>query len=697
MRWHGTVGTIGQWLSPAAVLVAFFAVTFPLWSNAYLAAPDAASYFAVPRTVFFGGNLDFTDDYEALEFSPHHFYLTDAGRLSNDWPIGSGILWLPAYGAAHIAAHTATAAGITGHQFSPDDPPRRAGLPRPLTRGAYEPNLAPTGQSGIYRLAVTLWSAGFSLAALLLAWKLAAPYAGRWHALAAAIIVLLGTPVGFYTYAFAMMSHVNSLLTVGVLLYAWHRTRGERTPAQWALLGFLAGAVAMVRPQDAVFLCVFLVELVFEPPRGREAWKRWARGVAIAAGSALLAFSPQMITWWCLYGNPLQFPKIEEMHWFRPRIADVLASEYHGLLSWSPVLVLVPLGAAVLWKRDRVLAAGFGAGVLLQVYLNAANEIWWAGGSFGNRRFVNCGVPFAVLLASLLAGVRPAIVYTVALAAAGWNLLLWATERAGNLSLAHYTPWDGDFLATVLSTANPLAFFPAMMGDFAGFGWTPRILIMAAGLAGAVAVQKGLHRRFLHSSQPPGTSSPPGHENIERNNLRASGSPWFIAKYSPPRAGIALFVVYFAAAMPLLFLVLALRTPPADTERLPFDPYRTPRSLFDGYYEYGYFNLAKGRPERARTAYERAAELRPDQPFPHRYLAAIALEFEGDAEAALRHSGRALDLAPAYEPALMIKIAAIEQLMREQPHRRAALQERWEQRVRAAEELLERQGRPSIQ
>lgn len=654
---HGTSDSPAKWLSPAAILVAFFAITFPLWSNAYLAPPDAASYLAVPRSAVLGGNLDFADDYKALGFSRHHFYLTDAGRLSNDWPIGSGVLWLPAYATAHVAARTASAAGMEGHQFSPEDPPRRAGLPRPQTTGAYEPNLAPTGQSGVYRLAVTVWSAGFALVALLLAWRLAVPHAGRWHALWAVLLVLLGTPVGFYTYAFAMMSHVNSLLTVGVLLYAWHRTRGERTPAQWALLGLLAGVVAMVRPQDAVFLCVFVVELILEPPQGRRAWLHWLRGVAIAAAGALLAFSPQMIVWWSLYGNPLQFPKIEEMHWLRPRIVDVLLSDYHGLLSWSPVLALTPFGAWMLWRKDRVLAAGLGAGVLLQVWLNAANEVWWAGGSFGNRRFVNCGVPFVVFLAVLLAGARPALVYTVAIAAAGWNLLLWATERAGNLSLAHYTPWDVGFLSTVLATANPLVFLPGMMGDFAGFGWGVRFSAMAAGLAVAVAVQKGHHRRLL-------------------------------ARVSRP--GVVLFVVYSAVAMPLLFAVLAARTPERSPEDLPFDfeAYREPRSLFDGYYEYGYFNLVKGRMERARAAYERATELRPDFPFPHRYLATIALEYDGDAEKAMEHSGRALDLDPGYAPALRVKRAAIEQLIREQPWRQRPLNERWEERLRRAAETL---------
>ena len=105
--------------SPAALLLLFFAITFPLWSNAYLSPPDSASYLAVARTAVMDGSLDFRDDYEALEFEWYFYYLTDEERISNDWPVGSGVVWLPVYAVAHGVAHLADAAGLQGHSSRP--------------------------------------------------------------------------------------------------------------------------------------------------------------------------------------------------------------------------------------------------------------------------------------------------------------------------------------------------------------------------------------------------------------------------------------------------------------------------------------------------------------------------------------------------------------------------------------------------
>lgn len=614
-------------LSPLAILVAFFALTFPLWSNAFLAPPDSASYLSVSRTITHGGNLDFLEDYQVLEFEWYFYYLTDQGRISNDWPIGSGLLWLPAYAAGHAMASVADALGVEGRVYPPEAEARSLLLPRPIGTGMYEPLFSPSGKSGIYKLLVTTWVAGLAIAALMLGIVIVAPLTGQRRALAAAFLVLLGTPVGFYTYAFAMMSHIPSMLMGGLLLWGWHVTRGSRTMRQWAALGAVAGVMVMVRPQDGIFLSIFLVEALLDRRRILAEWKSWLQGTALAAATATVTFLPQAITWWTLYGNPLQLPKIEEMHWFQPRLIDTLFSEYHGILSWSPLLLLVPIGVWKLWRMDRVLGAAVGFVIVAQVYLNAANEIWWAGGSFGNRRMVACGVPFIVAIAAALMIGRGRVMLPLAILLSLWNFLLWVTERGGLLSLGHFVKWDGEFFATVFSMALPWRAFVAMLGDFAGFGWPTRILFMAGGLALAWKLRGGLPTRI--------------------------------------RRPACIVAIAWFSLLPILFVILAARTPVYTSDAFELDPPTENLSLFNGFYEYGYFNLVKGRIDEAEKAYRKANALIPTHPNPYRYLAFIRVQFRNDPHGALELIRIALDINPHYPAALGIMEGTINALLPE--------------------------------
>ena len=609
-----------------AILIAFFAVTFPLWNNAYLAAPDSASYFSWARTLGRGLDLDFINDYAAFRYEVYQTYLSDAGRVSNDWPIGSGLAWFPAWLAADALARIAAALGIEN------------------------PLLQPTGQSGIYKLLVTLVSATFTIGALVVGGLMApgsrqgSPRHTGW--LVAALTVLLGTPVGFYTYAHSMMSHSTSMLAVGLLLWRCHATLKERSVRDWAILGALGGIVALVRPQDAAFLSVFLVELAMGPPRSRAQVIAWTKGVGVAAACALWMFASQMVAWWCLYGNPLSLPKIEEMHWFAPEIVEFLFSEYHGMLSWSPVLALVPVGLAMLWRRDRVLAAGLAVALVLQVYLNAANEIWWGSGSLGARRMISGGTAFVVALAAVVGGVRSAMSVPLLAVLSLWNLLLWARERAGLLSLDHYVPWNSDFFRGVLSMALPWKFFPAMMGDCAGFGWPTRIVLMAVGM--------GVSFSILRRGSP--------------------SARWRIAGY----AALAWF-----AAMPFVVGVAALRTPTYGEDDLAVKPPRRALILYNGYQEYGFYRMMKRDAEGALSAFEKARAMRPEHPFAYRYIATVHLHLMNDPETALVYTDQALNISKDYGPALDVMAEAVQAVI-DRDRSRVDLVDRLAERYRAA-------------
>ena len=170
---------------------------------------------------------------------------------------------------------------------------------------------------------------------------------------------------------------------------------------------------------------------------GKADCKRFAKGMAVFGGLAFLAFLPQVLFWRKLYGNSLQMPKMEEMDWLLPRIDLTLFSTYHGLIAWSPVLLLVVPGLWFLIRENRLVGAAFAMVVAAQVYVNSANEVWWAGGSFGNRRFVDYSFIFLLAIAACCRRWRGhPLFWTLTAVGTLWNFGLLGAERSHVLTVS---------------------------------------------------------------------------------------------------------------------------------------------------------------------------------------------------------------------------------------------------------------------
>jgi hypothetical protein len=621
-------------LPPSSLVFLFLAITIPLWTNVFLSPPDSGSYVAWARTLVRGQDLDFRDEYPALRFKERFIYISDEMRFSNDWPAGSGILWAPAYGVTDLVSRLIH------------------GKPQPMGESLHDRGVSP-----LHLLGMTFFILALAIYVLVRALNVLTDEWGRAPAFVAFFALLLGTPLGFYFYAYALMSHVSSMAVVGLFFLSWLKTRPDmtnrpRNNIEWLWLGILIGAMSLIRPQNLLFALVLLLEVVPNRERLKSESSSWFIGWGIAGIASAVVFSPQMIIWQTLYGNPLALPKIEEMHWLAPRFGELLFSDYHGWVSWSPVLILVPLGLWKIWQRDRLLALGIFAIVAAQVYLNAVNEIWWAGGSFGNRRLINCSIPLFFCFAAALSGPSKLLTRPIAIVASGWTLLLMARERSGDLSLDHYTEWSSEFFIETLTYARPDLFFSGMWGDFGNAGLLARLLFILLFVFGAVMFAVlALKGRGEASVSVEPSSSAPVVMTIKRHPLAA------------------VFGFYFLVIAPVWVTIAATNTGRID-DLTPFE--RVPRrnvTLFSGYYEGGFYYMTRNEPMRAREYYLKAAELIPTSPLPYRYLGLIHLEDLDDPEGALFYTHQALGRDPTYFQALVIESNAIKRVLRTDPSR----------------------------
>jgi len=121
------------------------------------------------------------------------------------------------------------------------------------------------------------------------------------------------------------------------------------------------------------------------------------------AAATALTFTPQMLAWHAIYGEPLLTPQGSGfMRWTDPQIFSVLLSWNHGLFSWTPALLLASGGLYWLGKRDAVLGLGSALVLVTTIYINASVEDWWGGEAFGARRFISYTILFAVALTALM-------------------------------------------------------------------------------------------------------------------------------------------------------------------------------------------------------------------------------------------------------------------------------------------------------
>jgi membrane-bound metal-dependent hydrolase YbcI (DUF457 family) len=233
-------------------------------------------------------------------------------------------------------------------------------------------------------------------------------------------------------------SHAHSVFIVAVFLWYWQRTRQGRTLTQWVVLGLISGLMLDVYYVNVAVLLVPLLESL------RGYWRGWVSGARRQAPgdgeivnrkaktengkpkienpkskienrqslfaanllyclATLVAFLPTLITRQIIYGHPLDFGYREAggFQWGSPYLVSALFSSDHGLLLWTPILILALAGLFFFLKRDRRLAAYFIAVLAVFCYLIGGDPNWDGISSFGNRFFISLTPLFVLGLAVL--------------------------------------------------------------------------------------------------------------------------------------------------------------------------------------------------------------------------------------------------------------------------------------------------------
>ena len=371
------------------LLIGLYLLSLPLMTHDIRAA-DEIEYFAYLHSVAFDRDLNFLNEYQYFfDRSPEKYTrsgfkktfidtITPTGIQPNFGPIGTAVLWAPFYALGHVAALIGQASGMA---------------------------VTADGYGKPYLWAITLGSAFYALAGLLLSYALCRTLVGQAAAFWATLTIWLGTPVIFYSHLAPGYSHAASLFAVALFLYLWNRWRDELTVRRAIGLGVSGGLVAMIREQDALFLIVpalyAAVGLIGLLRQG--GWREIIRTivtVAVIGVAAIVTYIPQLLTYQALNGVPRPNKDVsDKMNIISPNFWQVMTDPAHALPYWSPIVLLALAGAVLLIRRNPRLGLALIIGFLLTWYINGAIKTWTTAGSFGARRFLNCTPIFVIGLA----------------------------------------------------------------------------------------------------------------------------------------------------------------------------------------------------------------------------------------------------------------------------------------------------------
>lgn len=412
-----------------AAIIAIWLISTLLWLRPGITRPDGVGYFAYLPSTYFDHDLVLFNEWQRFGMLPDGVIvsekLTPNGHLSDHWSAGSAVLWYPAFVAGDV-------------------------LQRALGRFPAD------GASLPYNAAVISASAILGLITLLTAFAIARRFFSGFASTVAVIGTWFGSTLLWYSTREALMAHAAAAAICALVVLA-------SIEKQWLAAGVAAGLAFAIRPQNAAFIAVpFLIA-------GAPALRRWLSIVAGFVAGAL----PQIVVATVIYGNPLRLynllPGTSQDAWraferFWPW--QPLLSWYHGLATWTPLMIIGAAGLIRVSRVDRGLGTAAIAMFLVQWLANASlDRPFWSAASFGQRRFDNCTVFFAIGLAAILDLLPRWLGIAVTALGSLWTMALFFAAQS--IDLNRYIPLP-ELLSAVARSPKRIALLEAVPSSFRG-------------------------------------------------------------------------------------------------------------------------------------------------------------------------------------------------------------------------------------
>lgn len=306
---------------------------------------------------------------------PYQTFTHPSGNQVFKYSCGLALQYLPAFAAAHLYAN------LTSWEAD--------GFSRP------------------YQLAISLEAL---LVACLGLWLLRNVLLHYWKdKIVSIVLVTLVFATNYLDYSAINGAMAHNYLFALYALLLFYTIRFYRTPDMHksVVLGVVLGVMILTRPSEILALVIPLLWNVHNADtlKTRIRFLRQNAKYVVTAGLALaLVGSLQLIYWKYASGEWVVYSYEDQgFSWMSPHFVNGLFSYRAGWLVYTPVMILVFPGFVVLYRKNRDLFWTTAVFSLIFMYVTWSWDIWWYGGSLGQRAMVQAYPVLAFPLAAMTA------------------------------------------------------------------------------------------------------------------------------------------------------------------------------------------------------------------------------------------------------------------------------------------------------
>ncbi|NCO12105.1 MAG: hypothetical protein COZ34_00860 [Candidatus Pacebacteria bacterium CG_4_10_14_3_um_filter_34_15] len=341
---------------------------------------DSLYYYAYTKSIVLDHDIDFKNeayrDFGGFPNEPETSEVT--GKIINKFSPGTSILWIPGFVLGHSTSKVLEWAGII--------------------------NVA-DGYNFVTQYFVAISTILFSTLGLFFVYKTVKLFFNKNIAFLTVLFLYLTTQMFYYTSIDPLNSHSASFMLSSIFLYLlaiFSKTKN----LSWQrviTLGFLGGAITLVRNQDIVLLIPVSIYILTKngDKLKKDRLMEMLNRAILFWGSIFLVLSIQLFVTLNLYGM-IGSPYIiggEELSWFNPDFIRVLFSFGNGLFTFAPILIIAIFGLGLALKgaskSQRQVALFKHLSLIsiiaffLQLYVVASWGREIIGGPYGSRMFIS--------------------------------------------------------------------------------------------------------------------------------------------------------------------------------------------------------------------------------------------------------------------------------------------------------------------
>ena len=253
-----------------------------------------------------------------------------------------------------------------------------------------------SGIAAIFSLCLALWYLGKLLLGLGF---------NRQVTNATLVFIAFGTNLLYYTLYEPSMSHVYSFLTVSVFLFYSWKALTQQHGKSLIMAAVALGITVLIRPINGLVILGIpvITSGLFGTISGFETFIKERKHLLSASTIGLVIVLIQPLIYFLQTGAPFVWSYQEEgFNFLSPELYNVLFSYRKGLFVYCPILLLAVLGMFAGLREERARYAWLLVGLFLVSWVIASWWMWYYGGSYGHRAFIEYYPLFAIGLAYLL-------------------------------------------------------------------------------------------------------------------------------------------------------------------------------------------------------------------------------------------------------------------------------------------------------